>query len=161
MKTLILIVIMILSVSLQSTVVPVFSVGGIRPDFVLIVVISSALAAGRETGLLCGAVGGLLQDLLSVGPFGLNTLSKMLIGILVGGYQHKVNQGNLLLPLVAVGAGTFGSTVVYAVFLLGYGQYRSLPSLLLQVIPAAAYHILLAAPVYFLIGWILRRQDRK
>lgn len=161
MKTLILFVVMAAAVSLQSTVIPVLSIGGVRPDLVLVVVVSAALTAGRETGLICGVFGGLLQDLLSVGPFGYNTLSKMLLGFLVGLYERKVNQGSLLLPLLAVAAATVGAAVLAVVFLLAYGQERQIASLLVQVLPATAYHILLAVPVHFLIVWLIRSQTKK
>lgn len=161
MKTLILFVVMVAAMSLQSTVIPVLSIGGVRPDLVLVVVVSAALTAGRETGLLCGVFGGLLQDLLSVGPFGYNTLSKMLLGFLVGLYERKVNQGSLLLPLLAVAAATVGAAALAVVFLLAYGQERQIASLLVQVLPATAYHILLAVPVHFLIVWLIRSQTKK
>ena len=161
MKTLILFVVMVAAMSLQSTVIPVLSIGGVRPDLVLVVVVSAALTAGRETGLICGVFGGLLQDLLSVGPFGYNTLSKMLLGFLVGLYERKVNQGSLLLPLLAVAAATVGAAVLAVVFLLAYGQERLIASLLVQVLPATAYHILLAVPVHFLIVWLIRSQTKK
>lgn len=158
MRALIWFAIMLLSVSLQSTVIPVLSIGGAHPDFVLVVVVSAALAGGRETGVLCGAFGGILQDLLSAGSFGINTLSKMLLGLIVGFYERKVNQGNLLLPLVAIVAGTVGATALSALFLLAYGFTGAIPPLLLQMIPTTAYHILLAAPVHAAMLWVKRRQ---
>ena len=161
MKTLFLFVMMAIAVSLQSTVIPVLAIGGVRPDLVLVVTVSAALSAGRETGLLCGVFGGLLQDLLSVGPFGYNVLSKMVLGFLVGLYERKVNQGSLLLPLVAVAAATVGAAMVATLFLLAYGQERQIAALLLQVLPAAAYHILLAVPVHFLMIWLIRHQAKK
>ena len=161
MRTLALFVIMMIAVSLQSTLIPVLAIGGIRPDLVLVVVVVAALSLGRETGLVCGVFGGLLQDLLSVGPFGFNVVPKMLLGFLVGLYERKVNQGSLLLPLVAVAAATIGAAVVAVAFLLAYGQERQIAALLLQLLPAIAYHILLAVPVHFLLGWLMRRQVKK
>jgi rod shape-determining protein MreD len=161
MKALILFVVMAVSVSLQSTVIPVLSIGGVRPDLVLVVVVSVALSVGKEMGVLCGVFGGLLQDLLSVGPFGYNTLTKMLLGLLVGLYERKVNKGTLLLPLLAVAVSTLGVAVVAAIFLLAYGQERQIAVLLLQLIPATAYHILLVVPVHYLVTWLMRDQSNK
>ena len=161
MRILIWIFVMLLSVSLQSTVIPVLSFGAVRPDFVLVVVVLAALSGGRETGVLCGAVGGLLQDLLSVGPFGFNTLTKMLLGLLLGFYERKVNQGNLLLPMVAIVAGTVGATVLSALFLLAYGLAGAIPAVFLQMIPTTAYHLLLAAPVHAALLWLKRFQASK
>lgn len=158
MRALVWFFIMSLSVAVQSTLIPALSIGGIRPDFVLVVVVSAALAEGSETGVLCGVLGGLLQDLLSAGPFGINTIAKMLIGWGVGFYERKVNKGNLLLPLLAVTAGTIGATAVSAGFLLAYGMGAGIPALTMRMLPTVAYHILLAAPIHAVVGWWKRRQ---
>ena len=152
---------MLLSVSLQSTVIPALSAGGVQPDFVMVVVVLAALTGGRETGVLCGVFGGLLQDLLSVGPFGVHTLTKMTLGLLMGFYERKVNQGNLLLPMMAIVAGTVGSGVLSALFLLAYGLAGAIPALFLRMVPVTAYHLLLAAPVYAALLWLKRLQAPK
>ncbi len=161
MKVLIIFFLMLVSVSLQSTVIPVVSVDGVHPDLVLVVVVSAALAGGRQTGFLCGVFGGLLQDLLSVGPFGFNTLSKMVIGLVVGLYERKVNKTSLLLPLLAVSAGTVGSALMATLFFLANNQSRLVSALYLPLIPATAYHILLTIPVHYLTARLIRFQTKK
>ena len=151
-------VVMLISVSLQSTLIPALSIGGVRPDLVLVVVVSAALTSGRETGVLCGVFGGVLQDLLSAGPFGVNTLAKMLVGLCVGCYARKVDERNWLMPLMAVCAGTLGAGVATALFIIGYGRTAEISVLLTQLIPTLAYHILLTAPVHAAILWVKRRQ---
>ena len=161
MKILMWLLVMVLTVSLQSTVIPAISAGGVHPDFVMVVVVLAALMGGRETGVLCGVVGGLLQDLLSVGPFGVHTLTKMTLGLLLGFYERKVNQGNLLLPMLAIVAGTVGSGVLSALFLLAYGLAGAIPALFLRMAPVTAYHLLLAAPVYAALIWLKRFRASK
>lgn len=152
--------VMLLAVSLQSTMIPVIAVGGVRPDLVLVIVVSAALADGRETGVLCGIFGGVLQDLLSVGPFGVNTLTKMIVGLIVGIYEHKVNKKNLLLPLVAVSAGTLTAMAVNMAFLFGYGQSEAILTILTRVPPALAYHLLLIIPIHMAILWLKQKQEK-
>ena len=41
MKTLVLFVMMAVAVSLQSTVIPVLAIGGVRPELVLVVTVSA------------------------------------------------------------------------------------------------------------------------
>ena len=160
MKVLIWFVVMLLSVSLQSTMIPAIAMGGVRPDLVLVVVVSTALANGRETGVLCGIFGGILQDLLSAGPFGVNTLAKMVVGLLVGMYEHKVNKKNLLMPFVAVSAGTLAAAVVNMLFLLGYGQREAFMEMMLLLSPTLAYHLILMVPVHFCMLWLKRVQEK-
>lgn len=53
-------------------------------DLVLVVVVYSALASGRVTGLLTGAFAGLVQDAMSGGIIGMAGLSKTVVGFLTG-----------------------------------------------------------------------------
>ena len=160
MRVLLWFVIMLLMVSLQSTLVPVLSLEGVRPDLILVAVVSAALSNGRETGVLCGMFGGILQDLLSAGTFGVNTLTKMLVGLFVGIYERKVNKKNLLMPLVAVSAGTLAALLIQLVFLFGYGQSEAVGMMLAHFPPVLAYHLLMMAPVHMAFLWLKRRQDR-
>ena len=82
-------------------------------------------------------------------------------GLLLGFYERKVNQGNLLLPMVAIVAGTVGATVLSALFLLAYGLAGAIPAVFLQMIPTTAYHLLLAAPVHAALLWLKRLQASK
>jgi hypothetical protein len=63
--------------------------------------------------------------------------------------------------LLAVAVSTLGVAVVAAIFLLAYGQERQIAVLLLQLIPATAYHILLVVPVHYLVTWLMRDQSNK
>lgn len=160
MRVLIWFFLMLMAVSLQSTIIPVLALDGIRPDLVLVAVVSAALTDGRETGVLCGIFGGVLQDLLSAGPFGVNTLTKMLVGLVVGIYERKVNKKNLLMPLAAVSAGTLAALVIQTVFFIGYGRKEAIGTMLAQFPPVLAYHLLLMAPIYIAFLFFKRRLDR-
>ena len=53
-------------------------------DLVLVVVVYVALTMGPATGLLAGAVAGLVQDALSSGIIGIGGLAKTVVGFLIG-----------------------------------------------------------------------------
>jgi rod shape-determining protein MreD len=78
----------------QTTLAGISLEGGTRVNFVLIAVVYVALAFGALTGLLAGAVGGLVQDAVSGGIVGIGGISKTLVGFLVGvlGAQFIVSQ---------------------------------------------------------------------
>lgn len=66
------------------------TIKGIRPDFLLMVVIYVAMRSGSTVGVVVGFVMGLLEDLLSAGSlFGLAPLTKSLTGFLIGRLQGK------------------------------------------------------------------------
>ena len=71
---------------------------GIRPDFLLIFLVYIAVRHGSMTGVICGFVIGLLEDLTGVGSlFGLAPLTKSLTGFLIGRLHGKFQRMN---PLV-------------------------------------------------------------
>ncbi|MEK9627645.1 MAG: rod shape-determining protein MreD [Nitrospinota bacterium] len=74
------IVIVILLFSIQTTWLSLFSVGGVVPDLTLIWVVYCGVHCSRAMGLGSGIVTGILQDSLSGGLLGVNTLSKSFIG---------------------------------------------------------------------------------
>ncbi|MFN3822168.1 MAG: rod shape-determining protein MreD [bacterium] len=69
---------------LQVSLVPVISLYGLRPDFLLIFVMIIALQFGRFSGLGAGFVTGLVEDAISMKPIGLTALIKGNIGFLLG-----------------------------------------------------------------------------
>lgn len=160
MRVLVWLVVMLVAVALQSTVIPALALDGLRPDLILVTVVAAALTEGREAGVLCGIIGGLLQDLLSAGTFGVNILTKMLVGLLVGIFERKINKKNLLMPLAAVGAGTVAALLIQVLFFLGYGRTGAVRLAISQFAPVLAYHLILMAPVYLALLWLKRRLDR-
>lgn len=71
---------------------------GITPDFLLILIIFLAVNYGRTTGGLTGFLIGFLQDLFSGGLFGINAISKAIVGYLVGFLKNNIYRDKLLLP---------------------------------------------------------------
>lgn len=160
MKMLVCLLMTLLVVSLQSTVIPVLAKGSSRPDLVLLYVVSAGLVGGRENGVFYGLLGGLLQDLLSVGIFGVNTLSKMIIGLSVGLLERKFNKDNAVMPLVGIWAATALSQALSFLLLLyhGYGFRWELwgPSFLWVLL----YHTVLILPMYWLLRSIFQQVDK-
>jgi rod shape-determining protein MreD len=93
-----------------------FTVGGRWVfDLVLVGVVYAALLWGPVAGMLAGTVGGLLQDLLSVGIIGVGGLSKTLVGFGAGvvGTQFVLVRPRSRTLVVAA------ATVVHRLIILG------------------------------------------
>lgn len=69
---------------LQTTLAGMSMTGGTRVNLVLVAVVYLALSYGAVTGLLAGTVGGLAQDAIAGGVVGIGSLSKTVVGFLVG-----------------------------------------------------------------------------
>jgi rod shape-determining protein MreD len=74
---------------LQTTFVPLLSLGGVTPDLLLIWVVYFALARGQVEGMLAGFTAGLLEDLLTTQFFGLAALTKTIAGFGTGYFYNE------------------------------------------------------------------------
>ena len=69
---------------LQTTLAGLSLEGATVVNLVLVAVVYLALSFGPVTGMLAGTAGGLIQDALAGGIIGLGSMSKTLVGFLVG-----------------------------------------------------------------------------
>jgi rod shape-determining protein MreD len=103
------------ALALQTTLARFVMHGTVAVDLVLVVVTYVALTSGSSTGLMTGAVAGLVQDALSSSVIGIGGLAKTIVGFLAGviGTQFIVSQS---VPRFVV---FFGATVLHAVVFMG------------------------------------------
>ncbi len=134
----------------QSVVAPALSVGGWRPDFVLLTVVAFALVDGPGTGARYGFVAGLSADLLSGGGqlVGLTALVFLLVGDALGRLRPYL-PGTGRVGEIALGG--LAGAVSFAAFgglslLLDMGQLTAL--LLLEGAVATAVWTALLTPVF-------------
>lgn len=92
----------------QTAVLPALTVGGYRPDLVLLVVVAIAVTDGAEPGVRVGFVGGLLTDvLLQTSALGVAALSFSVVGWLVGLARPYLAPQSLTAPLLLGFGGSF------------------------------------------------------
>ena len=84
MKTAAVLAALAVALMLQTTLAGMSMTGGTRVNLVLVAVVYLALSYGAVTGLLAGTVGGLAQDAIAGGVVGIGSLSKTVVGFLVG-----------------------------------------------------------------------------
>jgi rod shape-determining protein MreD len=84
MKTAAVLAALAVALVLQTTLAGMSMTGGTRVNLVLVAVVYIALSYGAVTGLLAGTVGGLAQDAIAGGVVGIGSLSKTVVGFLVG-----------------------------------------------------------------------------
>ena len=76
--------------SVQTTLLDIFSLGGVTPDLALIFVVYCGVHFQRNGGIGAGVVIGFVQDCLSGGLLGINTLSKGLAGLFFSVLKDKI-----------------------------------------------------------------------
>ena len=139
---------LLLTLILQSTLVPLVAINGIRPDLLLIIVVLSALLLGKETGACLGFFTGLLQDLVSGNIFGLNILSKLATGFLAGVMERKVFKENFFLPVLAVAVATAFNSLVMLLILYIFGFNIELLPALVNAFYILIYNAIVAIPIH-------------
>ena len=80
----------VLLFSIQTTLLELFSLGGVVPDPALIFVVYCGIHFQKNGGIRMGILVGFFQDCLSGGLLGINTLSKGLIGLFFSALKDKI-----------------------------------------------------------------------
>ncbi|MCL5265834.1 MAG: rod shape-determining protein MreD [Chloroflexi bacterium] len=137
---------------IQSTILPHFSIWGLRIELVLLLVVSWSMLQGPEAGILWAIVGGLGLDLFSAVPFGTMTTALALTSFVIGKVGIGLLRTNSLLPIAMAPVATalFNGTV--ALILEGFGWHLPWSELLTGVIlPLALLDTVAMVPVFGLL----------
>jgi len=139
---------------LQAGLAPYMSIGGVVPDFLLLVVVTFALATGPSEGAGAGFAAGLAFDLLGTGPLGPMALVFTLTGYLAGMLHEFMFAEGWLLPLTVLAVAALLSEVAYTITLVLLGT--PVPfwnALFTRMLPGAVYNTALALLIY---PWLVR-----
>ena len=155
MQYLIYVIIMIVALILQVTIFSFYSVWGITPDLLLIIVISLALVNGYRWGAYMGFVAGFFQDIFSGGFFGINIIIKLILGYGFGFFERKVYHKNIVIPIVSVVVATIFSQFLFVILTDHVMLKIELWTRFKEIImPLVALHILLSLIIYPLTYYI-------
>lgn len=143
---------------LQAGIAPYLAIGGVVPNFLLLVVVTLALVEGPAAGCSAGFACGLIFDLLAAGPVGPMALVLTVTGYLAGLLHENMFAEGWLLPLTVLGVAALGSEIAYGLImnLLGVGG-PALITFWTKMLPAAIYNTALGLLVYPWLARILRR----
>jgi rod shape-determining protein MreD len=140
---------------LQSTVLSEYAVAGVHLDLVLVAVIGWAALRNVEDGLVWAAIGGVMLDLFSAGPFGLSVVALAVAAIVAWAIGHRVRALNQPLVLVAVPFAVLGYYVVDAIGLTLAGAPLQ-PIVLAQAVlgPALLVDTMAGPFVLVALAWV-------
>jgi rod shape-determining protein MreD len=145
---------------LQAGLAPYLAIGGVTPNFLLLVTVTIALVEGPVAGCSVGFACGLIFDLLGSGPVGPMVLVLAVTGYLAGLLHENMFAEGWLLPMTVLAAAALGSEIAYGLILalIGSGE-PFVHTFVTKMLPAAVYDTALALLVYPWLARILR-QDR-
>ncbi len=106
------ILVIFITIILQSTILVNVAINGIKPDFVLIMVILFANYSGAIKGQVLGFSAGLVIDFLSLSPLGFNAVINTILGYLGGSTSGKIFFDPIVVPIVFIFIGTLVKAVL-------------------------------------------------
>lgn len=158
MKIYLKIGIIVFTLLIQLTLINLFTIQGLKPDLILLVVIVFSLLKGAEEGAISGFASGLLQDIFSSGLLGINALAKTVMGFVCGVLKERIFAEHILfiIPVITFLVSISQSMLIFLV-LNAFGVEYSLVWSLKQVaIPEALYNSLLSPFIFLAVKRILK-----
>ena len=115
-------IIFLCAMVIQTSVLPYLTIGDIKPDLVVVIVIYLGLMKGPQIGCLSGFFFGLLEDTYSGMFLGANAFTKTITGFLFGQVGKRLYTQSLFTHILCVGIGT-GVEVIIALSIQGFGAH--------------------------------------
>ncbi len=149
----------ILCFLLQTSVFSYFTISGVVPDCILILVVSVAYTKGQNKAIVLGFVSGLLLDFMSSGTLGVCSIIYMVIAFLAGFTNKIYDKHDYIIPgaLVLVGEMLYSFLYYCTSFLLlgklNFGSYT-----VNTIIPRVIYTLLAAIliyPLFLFFEWVI------
>lgn len=113
MMALAMIVLAIISLLLQSTVLPYLTVGGVTPDLVLVLAILYTIFQGPKRGVAMGFVLGIIEDIFLGRFIGMNALTKGITSFIIGWFSQRAFRENILVPILAMVSATLFNELLF------------------------------------------------
>jgi rod shape-determining protein MreD len=134
---------------LQGSVVPFIAVGGARPNLVVLVAASWAVAAGAREAVWWAFLGGIAVDLLSGGPLGATAFSALIPVAVIGLVDDQSRPRSILGGALLVGIASLAAGLLYLGSLALAGTaVGEAPLLVAAVVSGAVYNGALAIATY-------------
>jgi rod shape-determining protein MreD len=156
-------ILLLISVALiQSTVMPHLTLWGVKPDLMLLVVISWSLLRGVREGIVWGVIGGFCLDLFSGAPLGLSALGLLIVSFFSGLGEATVFRTHVILPLATAFLASLFYNLIFLLVLETLGwPIAWLDDLIKFVLPASLLNVLLIPLVYPAMRWLHRKTSRE
>ena len=158
MRIFVLGILILLNFILESTVFQYIKILGIKPDFTIMLITSYAIMRGSVYGGFVGLLSGFLSDLFYSISFGVNSLSYMLTGYIIGQFQENIFKDSFIPPIIFNVIGVFVfQHLFYFVSYISKTNISYLHALLNIMIPQSILNGILGIFVY---KYIFKLEER-
>ena len=137
--------------SIQTTWLGLFSVAGVVPDLALIWVVYCGVRFSKNIGIGSGIATGILQDSLSGGLLGVNTLSKSFIGLFFSALKGKIFVAGVIPVAFFLTLSSLFDGLVFYFSMNSVLQGEISSSFLYKLLPVYSFYNGVVGPVFFLV----------
>jgi rod shape-determining protein MreD len=146
------IVAVLVAVLAQSAVIPSFSIFGVQPNLVIVLLVAWMSIRGRREAFVLIPFAGITVGLLDSQALGLALLAFAPLILLTEVHELRLIESDLLPALPIVVATTVFYEMAILLTLALTGEHMDWPASILDVlVPAAIANVLLLLPVYALV----------
>ena len=151
--------VLIIAAALQVSFMPQIRILGGEPDLTFLIVLSWAVNARLEEGVVWAFVGGIARDLLTAAPTGTSVVGMLILVFAIERVRRQVFGIGLVTLIALVVGGTLLQEIIYLgiIALAGY-QIRPLEMFGYTILPTTAYNLVFIWPIYWFVQRALRPQ---
>lgn len=136
----------------QSTLCNYIAIAGVKPNLMLIFIVTIAFFKGSSEGLLVGIIMGLLQDCYFGHVIGSNLFLYGIIGYLAGSLTEHFNKENIVAPMFLILIATLAYNSGFYLLNIILRGYTTLNIyIILNILPELIYNIICGFAVYFIV----------
>lgn len=146
-----LIILSAIAILLQIIIAPNIQLGNAEPNFITAFVVAFVLMHPEEPHAVLAFVMGFISDLLGSSAVGLTALCLLLAAYAVGTVSRTVGNDNVVMSIIAILAALFFIDLVFALFMVGFGQASLGDAILFRVFPCTLYDATLGVLWYFVL----------
>lgn len=141
---------LILGLILQQTLVQLISIGSIKPDLIMVILVAVSMRYGSLIGLFSGLAIGLIQDVYAIDSLGANAMAKCLVGYGTGLLDEKVIKVMPATKVLFLGVAFLVHDLVYSLA-AGFHGTAFWNAMLIRTVPSGIYTLLLGSLVFYFI----------
>lgn len=152
---------LIIGFLLQSTLFSQFTIGGIEPNILIILVATVGFLVDSKNGLILGFFAGLLTDIFFGSVIGIYAIIFMYIGYMNGFFKKVLYSKDYKLPigLIAISDVLFGHLCYVTMFLIK-GDFHYTYYLMSVILPEVIYTSVIACLLYPLLHTIYQKIEK-
>lgn len=151
MRILVISMLLVITHILEMTLFESIRIGGVAPNFMLMIIVSFALLRGSKEGALIGVAAGLLYDVTFAMFLGQHTVMYMIIGYVCGKFNKNFYRENFIMPFLCTLFSSLCASCISMFFYVMRGKTNLLFFLKTIAIPEVIYTVTLSLVIYQLI----------